>query len=1593
MIANQCDATNCTCQSFPSNNTDLDSIIIEDFGELFKSNISLTATSNLTFQNQPVTCTTAPFFTLSMEIGGQVFKTISANVEVDENINTSLANLLGINLSDEIDFVTGNYVFRLTAHNLEVEATFDNYAITTNEVIHNGPGLRVKKISKITNDASLSSSISYTYDAIDETTSGFLFNTPKTNSYFQSFYNGVDNTINLLGINKMIDLSGEREELTLYSDGYEPLTNFEKGFGFYTRVTEHYLNGATKVSEFERVGDTNPIRVTSGLPVYLPYNSSLLNKKVKQTASLDKDGNAIQLDTFNNEVNEAALIPGTRFQRWIIPVAYHNGSGFTNDLIFIKYPLVTSNVRLRSQSITLDGVPISTEYAYRSDNAHLLPIEQNTFHTDNSIETVTTKYAHDVSNTDLISHNLVHIPVETNRYIDDTQTTGQQTKFSLFGGFPRPDTLQSYNWQTQLWETEMAILSYDARGNPLSRQARGWNTESFTWDYDLIKTRTFENFTWEYEYHPNSRLLQKHTEPNGLFTTFDYNGFLQLSQINQYEDKVITTQTYDHRLTEGSNKITTTINHLEGADFITEQEFDGLGRKVLDRKVGYGHNNQDLLFSIEYDSIGRLWKEYEPAFQNASSAYTRYTYEESPLNRVDSIIPPAPLLPTKTTYGNENNTLFTQTITNALGQTNQTFTDTRGRMLRQVNGRSPELATTRYRYDDRNNVLRIIPHGRSENDLDYIYSYLYDGRNNPLISKIPEKSTLQMRYDLRDLVTHSKDGIHPVIHTQYDNFGRIRQTGFVASLSATTFTDTLTDNTYITHPDSLGFGQLDQTKIALLDSAAAPTGQYIISDISQWDIYHRPLTTAGNHPLNLGISDALKIETTYNSLDQIKTNQTTVQIGNRDWTTLMESTYDHSARMSEEYCTVDGERRQTCQTPEYNQWDAVVIKIIANDLQTIDYSYYENGFLKGINANFINGGIMPTSQDIPTINTNNDLFSMALTYDAIGNITTWQSQNRGFASETNTYTYDGLNRILSSNSSFNNYHQAFTYKDLIGNINTINRYDLVLNNGSWEKQQIDSLTFSYQGTKSSRLQSVADDSNHEKGYRPNDGNYNYDNNGNRIYDPQRQLSTKYNFMNLCALMTKSTGAKLEYIYDATGNKWQQIEYDALGNAQKRSYIGGMEFLGNTLELVHHTTGFVRNLNAGATATLVLSGDASGNQTAKQITSTETVNTLNALAYKADESITLQAGFEAKAGSDLHLTIEPISTEPDYEWQYRIADHLGNTRVLFADKDNDGLIRQAADSTNEVLAFYNYSAFGLELGGSQLNANNNLNRYTYNGKEDIGFSGYQDFGWRMFDRSLARFTGVDPIADQFANLSTYNYASNDPVKNVDLHGLQGVSLHELWNKTKAALGFDSQTLGQGVRSQQHANSISQARSYVPVLQEKLQNVVDAQAAVVPGLSTAHKMDEGDLLGAATDAALDAAGGKILSSLFGGIVKRFNPADDIIEFQHGLAALDGDGFLDMVFDVPSRLKGQGIGTEMFDKSVDLFGDKIKGINGTWLGTGDLKDNYDAFIKKYKELGDDAVWETFTGRQAKKHGFTNANVNPDLDSKRVDVVFTRD
>ncbi|GAA4321039.1 hypothetical protein GCM10023184_06540 [Flaviaesturariibacter amylovorans] len=63
------------------------------------------------------------------------------------------------------------------------------------------------------------------------------------------------------------------------------------------------------------------------------------------------------------------------------------------------------------------------------------------------------------------------------------------------------------------------------------------------------------------------------------------------------------------------------------------------------------------------------------------------------------------------------------------------------------------------------------------------------------------------------------------------------------------------------------------------------------------------------------------------------------------------------------------------------------------------------------------------------------------------------------------------------------------------------------------------------------------------------------------------------------------------------------------------------------------------------------------------------------------------------------------------------------------------------------------------------------RYGFNGKEDDPESGLQDYGMRMYNPTVARFLSVDPISIEYPELTPFQFASNGPISNIDLDGLE------------------------------------------------------------------------------------------------------------------------------------------------------------------------------------------------------------------------------
>jgi RHS repeat-associated protein len=126
----------------------------------------------------------------------------------------------------------------------------------------------------------------------------------------------------------------------------------------------------------------------------------------------------------------------------------------------------------------------------------------------------------------------------------------------------------------------------------------------------------------------------------------------------------------------------------------------------------------------------------------------------------------------------------------------------------------------------------------------------------------------------------------------------------------------------------------------------------------------------------------------------------------------------------------------------------------------------------------------------------------------------------------------------------------------------------------------------------------------------------------------------------------------------------------------------------------------------------------------------------------------------------------------FNYIYQYKDHLGNNRISYQDKDNNGVV-----NSSEIVQENNYYVFGLVQKGYNGAINGVDNKYKYNGKElqDDNISGIQlnlyDYGARNYDPALGRWMNIDPLAETSRRFSPYTYALNNPVYFIDPDGME------------------------------------------------------------------------------------------------------------------------------------------------------------------------------------------------------------------------------
>jgi len=359
-----------------------------------------------------------------------------------------------------------------------------------------------------------------------------------------------------------------------------------------------------------------------------------------------------------------------------------------------------------------------------------------------------------------------------------------------------------------------------------------------------------------------------------------------------------------------------------------------------------------------------------------------------------------------------------------------------------------------------------------------------------------------------------------------------------------------------------------------------------LNSVQYYDDRLRPIqTVVENH---VGGVDRITSEVNYTTGEVSKT--LVEHTGSESVDLLTEYSYDHVGRLLQTHETVGNAARTLVGDYKYNMLGELVEKNIHSTdggtsfLQSVDYRYNIRKQLTSINNSQLSIGSEATQ----------DVFGMELNYTTgatvngqsvpgsyDGNIAaiSWNSDNdpvtagiQGGSESIYGYSYDDMNRLTDADYATKSgttwtgdggdFDMAASYDDN-GNTNTLTR--------KAAGTTIDSLSYTYEAN-TNQLKGVADDSNNPEGmddFFPAPTDYAYDDMGNRTSDLNKEMvEINYNHLQLAESMVFNDSSKVEYVFDAVGNRLSKAVIDADGNTiAKVDYVGLVEYLDNEINQV------------------------------------------------------------------------------------------------------------------------------------------------------------------------------------------------------------------------------------------------------------------------------------------------------------------------------------------------------------------------------------------------------------------------------------------
>ncbi len=855
------------------------------------------------------------------------------------------------------------------------------------------------------------------------------------------------------------------------------------------------------------------------------------------------------------------------------------------------------------------------------------------------------------------------------------------------------------------------------------------------------------------------------------------------------------------------------------------QYYDGLGRPSETVRKQFTPDAKDLVSRIEYDAFGRVSKAWLPVKAQQASGNYYGPYQTSDLYKNESNTPetviysetlyePSPLSRTSQQYGpgkewkDHSRAVKTEYMTNASSATGDThcgyyylsganlvrnglyqanslyivkttdennnvsyeFTDKLGRVVlqRQINGaEANRFIDTYFVYDDWGNLAYVLPplcaDGTTsgtftpENEIikKYAYLYRYDNRNRCTEKKLPGAGWIYMVYDKADRLVLSQDGVQrnkEWTFFKYDALGRMILSGYKQGDDAAFQQEKARcTNALIVESFSMQSGPVQRyTNNSPLSVTTAEVR--IINYYDNYD-WTGQFNNVGTPDLNaLTYVSKSGFGTRHNSAQGMLTgNFTKLLDGSKK--SITANYYDDKGQLVQN-CIInmkggfdrtffsynfDGtlDKKQAEQTGMSPQSDIT---------ELYQYAYDTQGRLTSTDYKLNNETPVALSRLVY-----NDLGQMVTKTIADGKgVTNYSYNTRGWIKEqqgnkfSQKYFYSE-SPLSNATKYFNGNISAIQWKTsenadmvrgYIFQYDSLNRVQTSFyaegeNMMSSNERYSEYLKYDKQGNMKSIL----------RGGRMDNGTYSwFDNIDFQVYDGNKATcifdysgeQTRPDVMEF----KNGYWAATRYTYDENGNMTSDLN----------KYVRKIEY--NQLNLpkrVEQTKDghWVENLY-----------DASG----VKYSSTHYTNTVPAITtsknyignkvYENGElkMILTEEGYVEKNGNT-------------YNHFYYLKDHLGNNRMVL---NAAGQIAQAT----------NYYPFGASFAEDPARMDQEKQPYKFNGKEMDRMYGldWYDYGARIYNPTMGRFTTMDPLAEKYYSISPYAYCLNNPMRFTDPTGM-------------------------------------------------------------------------------------------------------------------------------------------------------------------------------------------------------------------------------